>query len=169
MTDQRENNNEFQRHEEELNLFLDGELSFDRQADLYSHLAEHPESRSFMDSILLFRRMSRQEFIAVPPAADDEFFDRLATLKASKSQIDRVQDREPLWNLRKSISMRTALATVVAVFMVGLLLPISNTTDATSFLEQEEERVFFDIPQTRVLQSYIYVFVPGLTIEADDN
>ena len=73
MTDQRETNSEFQRHEEELNLFLDGELSFDRQANLYSHLAKHPESRSFMDNVMLFRRMSRQEFIAVPPAADDEF------------------------------------------------------------------------------------------------
>lgn len=154
--------------EEELNLFLDGELPLERQSDLYAHLAETPESRSFMDMVMLFRRMSRQEFIELPPAADERFFERLAEVKASNERFDRVEDRKPLWNTRKPVSVRTAIAAVVVVFTVGLMLPYSADNE-TIFIAQEEERVYFDMPQTRVMQSYIYVYEPGLTIEAEQD
>lgn len=153
--------------EEELNLFLDGELPLDRQGRLYAHLAENIEARSFMDQVLLFRRMSRQEFLDVPPAVDESFFARLDALKSSGERVDRFLEREPLWNSRKPVSLRAAIAAVVAVFMIGWLLPLGGDGNGTAFIEQQEERVFFDMPQTRVMQSYIYVFEPGLTIEAD--
>lgn len=153
--------------EEELNLFLDGELPLERQGDLYAHLARDLEARSFMDQVLLFRRMSRQEYLDVPPAVDESFFARLDALKSSGERVDRFLEREPLWNTRKPVSLRAALAAVVAVFMIGWLLPLAGEDAQTTFIAQEEERVFFDIPQTRVMQSYIYVFEPGLTIEAE--
>ncbi|MDA0683947.1 MAG: hypothetical protein O3A57_05925 [Bacteroidetes bacterium] len=155
-------------NEEDLNLFLDGELPFQKQSDLYAHLAESPSSRSFMDMVMLFRRMSRQECIELPPVADERFFQRLAEVKASNERFDRVEDRKPLWNARRLVSVRTAIAAAVVIFTVGLLVPLSADT-GTTFLEQEEERVYFDTPQTRVLQSYIYVYEPGLTIEAEQD
>jgi len=159
----------FQNQEEDLNLYLDGELETERQADLYSHLAGNRESRAFMDNVMLFRKMSRQEHIVPPQASDDRFFERLAMLKESNEKFDRFEDREPLWNARRPVSVRAAVAAVVAVFMVGLLVPMATPASITSFIDQEEERVFFDAQDTRVLQSYIYVFEPGLTIEADKD
>lgn len=159
----------FEKAEEHLNLFLDGELPLDQQEDLYAHLARDRNARSFMDHVMLFRRMSRQEYIEVPPAADDAFFRRLDALKRSGERVDRFVEREPLWNTRRPVSLKTAVAAVVAVFMIGWFLPAMSDSTETAFLAQEEERVAFDIPQTRVMQSYIYVFEPGLTIEADAN
>jgi anti-sigma factor RsiW len=153
--------------EEELNLFLDGELPLERQGELYAHLSRNIEARSFMDQVLLFRRMSRQEYLEVPPAVDESFFAKLDALKSSGERVDRFLEREPLWNSRKPVSLRAAIAAVVAVFMVGWLLPLAGDEGQTSFIAQEEERVLFDMPQTRVMQSYIYVFEPGLTIEAE--
>ncbi|MDA0378554.1 MAG: hypothetical protein O2899_03590, partial [Bacteroidetes bacterium] len=80
--------------EEELNLFLDGELPLERQGALYAHLAERVEAQSFMDQVLLFRRMSRQEYLDVPPAVDESFFVRLDALKSSGERVDRFLERE---------------------------------------------------------------------------
>lgn len=160
-------NEGFDRAEEDLNLFLDGELPLDRQEGLYAHLAEDRDARSFMDHVMLFRRMSRQEYIEVPPSVDEAFFKRLDALKRSGERVDRFMEREPLWNTRKPVSLRTAVAAVIAVFMIGWFLPAMTESEETAFLAQEEERVAFDIQQARVMQSYIYVFEPGLTIEAD--
>ena len=115
-------------NEEDLNLFLDGELPFQKQSDLYAHLAESPSSRSFMDMVMLFRRMSRQECIELPPVADERFFQRLAEVKASNERFDRVEDRKPLWNTRRLVSVRTAIAAAVVIFTVGLLVPLSADT-----------------------------------------
>ncbi len=158
---------DFNREEEALNLFLDGELPLEQQGELYSHLSRDPEARSFMDHVMLFRRMSRQEYLEVPPAVDEAFFRRLDALKASGTRVDRFEEREPMWRTRKSVSVRTAVAAVVAVFMIGWFLPLLEDSGETAFLAQEEERVAFETPQARVMQSYIYVFEPGLTIEAD--
>lgn len=157
----------FEANEEDLNLFLDGELPLDRQEGLYEHLAGEKRSRAFMDHVMLFRRMSRQEFMDVPPAVDDAFFKRLDALKSSGQRVDRFEEREPLWNSRKPVTVKAAVAAVLAVFMIGWFLPLLEGGDETAFLAQEEERVAFDIQQTRVMQSYIYVFEPGRTIEAD--
>jgi len=164
-----EHNDDFRDQEENLNLYLDGELPLEKQSDLYGHLADNRESRAYMDNVMLFRRMSRQEHISPPQVADDRFFERLALLKESNEKYDRFEDREPLWNAKRPVSVRAAIAAVVAVFLVGLLLPITNTSGMTTFLDQEEERVFFESPDTKVLQSYIYVFEPGILIEAEQH
>ena len=160
-------NHGFDRMEEELNLFLDGELPMERQGAVYAHLADSIESRSFMDQVMLFRRISRQEYLEVPPSVDEAFFARLDRLKSSGERVDRFLEREPLWRTRRPVSLGTAIAAVVVVFMVGWFLPYADQGQQTGFIAQEEERVLFDVQQTRVMQSYIYVFEPGLTIEAE--
>lgn len=160
---------EFLPFEEDLNLYLDGELPFAKQTALFSRLATDESLRSQMEAVMLFRRMSRQEIIALPPSADDRFLARLAELKQVNERFNRAEDRQPLWRANRSVSIRSALAAVTAVFVIGLLLPMSRTNGSTRFIAQEEEHVTFDTPQTRVLQSYIYVFEPGLTIEADQS
>ena len=157
---------DFSPFEEDLNLYLDGELSPEKEGALFNKLSSDQNLRELMDSVLLFRRMSRQEYISLPPAADDRFFQRLAEIKDGMGKVDRSGDRQPMWNSKRPVSLKSAIAAVAAVFIVGLSLPMSNHS-TTVFLAQEEEQVRFNTPQTRVLQSYIYVFEPGLMIEAD--
>jgi len=162
-------NPSFDPFEEDLNLYLDGELSFSKQTALFEQLSHDSELRTQMEAVLMFRRMSRQEHISVPQAADDRLFERLAEMKAGLQKFDRAEDRQPLWKANRRVSVRSALAAVTAVFLIGLLLPMSGSDNSTTFLSQEEEQVTFDSPRTRILQSYIYVFEPGLTIEAEGS
>ena len=155
--------------EEDLNLYLDGELAVEVQSSLFSHLSGCSECRELMESVLLFRRMSRQEYVVMPPAADDVFFKRLARLKNAGDQQNRSEEREPLWNSRRSVSIKSAVAAVCVVFVLGLLLPRADRPEMmTAMVEFEEEKVDLDnVAPPEVLQSYIHVFVPGVTVEAD--
>ena len=154
--------------EQDLQLYLDGELPYARQALLFRELSSDESLRKQLEAVMTFRRLSRQENIALPPSADDRFFKRLAEVKTSLNQNNRSSDRQPLWRATRPVSVGSALAAVAAVFFIGLMLPLSRSGN-TAFIAQEEEQVSFDAPQTQVMQSYIYVFEPGLTIEADQT
>jgi len=155
------NSNEF------LHQYLDGELSFHAQSSLFEHMAECENCRRMMESVLAFRRMSRQEFLAYPPAADDVFFERLAKLKKQSDQVDRESDRKPLWNASRSISLRSALALASIVFLIGLFVPTPARTDyATALIQLEVERVQFEPSDSIVIESHIYHWVDGITVEA---
>lgn len=154
--------------EEDLNLYLDGELPIDRQGALFEHLASCAGCRSRMDSVMQFRRLSRQEFIAVSPAVDEAFLERLAQMKKTNDRYDRKEDRRPLWNVRQSVSVGTAVMAIVAVFVIGLMLPMAGDPGtAQPTVQFVEERVEFEEVPSEVRESPIYVFVPGLTVEAD--
>ena len=123
-----------------------------------------------MDAVLAFRRMSRQEYLAIPPAADEQFFERLAALKKRSDKYDRAEDRKPLWSAKKSISLRSALALAVVVFLVGLILPMPARTDyATALIQLEIERVQFEPSDSIVIQSHIYHWIDGIVVEAARN
>lgn len=157
-------------NQEELNLYLDGELPLSRQQSLFSHMTVCADCRSVMEAVLTFRRMSRQEYINVPPAADDRFFKRLAELKSAGDQRDRVLERAPLWHARRPISVRAGISAVAAVFLIGFLLPVVSP-GAGPTVHFEAERVNLSDPVTwappEIKESYVHVFYPGLTIEAD--
>jgi len=155
-------------HEERLQLYLDGEMPFDEQPALFAHLALCDGCRRTMDGVLTFRRMSRQEFLHLPPAADDIFFERLAQLKQRSDRVDRAAERRPLWYARKAVSLRSAVLTAVLVFMIGVFLPANATEEPpTVFVEIEEELVEFPVFQFPFREpTAVYVFYPGLTIEA---
>ncbi|GMQ80954.1 MAG: hypothetical protein BMS9Abin05_0383 [Rhodothermia bacterium] len=150
-----------------LHQYLDGELALDVQSSLFEHMADCESCRRMMESVLAFRRMSRQEFLAYPPAADDIFFERLAKLKKQSDQIDREEDRKPLWNAKRSISLRSALALASIVFLIGLFVPMpSRTNYATALIQFEVERVQFEPTDSVVIESPIYHWVDGITVEA---
>ncbi len=153
---------------EALHRYLDGDLSFVQQPELFEHLASCKTCRRTMDSVLAFRRMSRQEYIALPPAADEVFFERLARLKLLTNQVDRREDRKPLWNVKRSISLRSALALAGVVFLVGLLVPMPARTEyATALIHLEVERVQFEPSNSMIIESPIYNWVEWVTVESD--
>lgn len=147
--------------EEALNLFIDGELPFDEQPGLFTHLATCDQCRRTLSAMMEFRRMSRQEVTLVPPAVDEAFFHRLDEIKARSHRVDRYQDRRPLWQTRTPVSLRVATMAAVLLFGAGLFFPqTAGEPFATAPIEVQEEHVEF-IPLVPV-----YVFYPGVTIEA---
>ncbi len=159
---------------ETLHQYLDGELPVSEQPGLFEHLASCDPCRQMMDAVMVFRRMSRQEYIALPPATDDAFFKRLAEQKQMSERIDRLSDRAPLWNARRSVSLRSALALAVGVFTLGLLLPMPSRTNYTQPLIQltSEKVDFTDFDSVAIktpiflTENPIYIFLDGPTIEA---
>lgn len=153
--------------EEALNLYLDGELTFDEQPVLFAHLAACDPCRRTLAATMDFRRMSRQEVVSVPAAVDDAFFQRLDQLKHRTDRLDRSADRSPLWNSRTPVSLRTATAVALVLFLVGFFFPqqVSDSVDSSIQVEGIEERVEFT-PASRYRSEAVYVFYPGLTVEA---
>lgn len=150
---------------EALNLFVDGELATSRQAEFFAHLATCDSCRHTLDSVMRFRRYGRMEQLVVPPATDDAFFKRLAQHKGSRMRLDRAADREPVWRLQTRISIRAAMLAAIVLFITGLLLRVEPPrSPSVFFVSGGEERVEF--PQTPGVREAVYVFYPGLTIEA---
>ena len=150
--------------EEALNLYMDGELPFGEQPLLFAHLATCDRCRRIMSSMLEFRRMSRQEVMPVPPAVDEAIFERLNEVKERSSRIDRYWDRRPLWQKRATVSLRAAALAAVLLFSAGLMFPQDAGTPITvTAVVTEEEHV--EQGSTVRFQN-VYVFYPGLTVEA---
>ena len=152
--------------EEALNLYADGELGFEAQPALFAHLATCADCRRSLAALLEFRRISRQEMLAVPAAADDAFFQRLDQLKRRDEHVDRQADRRPLWHVRTRISLSLAATVALLLFAAGVLLP--RTTGEILVrpqIEGVEERVEF-APPGALRPEAVYVFYPGLTVEA---
>ncbi len=157
--------------EEDLNLYLDGELPTERQQPLFSHLSECRECQATMESVLAFRRMGRQEILVPSPAGDEGFFKRLARMKAAGSRHNRLLERGPVWRERRSVTVRTASMTIAAVFLIGIMAP-GIVGSSEPVVSTEMEMVDFSTPVdtgqvVTVRQSYIHVFYPGITVEAD--
>ncbi len=151
-----------------LHQYLDGELSFARQPDLFAHLSDCCECRRMMESVMHFRRMSRQEYLALPPSADEAFFERLAHQKERGARVDRESDRRPLWDSSRAITLRSALFMAAAVFLIGLLVPMPSRTDyGAPLIQLEVERVKFNPVRFRSQESVIYYWYPGLEVIAD--
>ncbi len=155
--------------EEALNLYVDGELPLDQQAALFGHLAACPACRRTLDSVLSFRRWSRQEPLGVPPALDDAFFKRLAEHKARHTRIDRAADRRPLWQAQAPVTLRAGLTIAIVVFLLGLFVP-SNLQPVPARFAVIGEEELVELPAVAASEpgrvEPLYVFYPGLTIEA---
>jgi anti-sigma factor RsiW len=155
------------RLEETLNHYLDGELTFDQQPVLFAHLAACDPCRRTLAATMDFRRMSRQEVVSVPGAVDDTFFQRLDQLKHRTDRLNRSADRRPLWNSRTPISLRAASALALVLFLAGFFFPqhISDSLEVPLGVEGVGERV--ELPPVPPFRSEaVYVFYPGLTVEA---
>ena len=130
------------KHEESVHLFLDGELALGAQPDLFSHLAACWACRAVMNAMMEFRRMSRQEVIHVPPAADEAVLARLEQSKRRRFQRDRFFERRPLWQARATLSLRmcAALAMLFFVFGVKVAHDTGVSRSMKPLMEQQDEQ-----------------------------
>ncbi|MEZ4701346.1 MAG: zf-HC2 domain-containing protein [Rhodothermales bacterium] len=153
---------------EALNLFVDGELGLNEQGPLFAHLAECVSCRRDLEHIMRFRRMSRSEHLVVPPSVDDGFFKKLDALRVSSIRHNRADDRRSVWQRKAPVSFRAAVITAVLVFLTGLLFP-SNTPDYArpGYVVGADETIEFpDVSLTPTALATLYVFYPGVTVEA---
>ncbi len=153
---------------EALNLFIDGELGLDEQAALFAHMADCVACRRDLEHFMRFRRMSRAEHLAVPPAFDDSFFKRLDALRVTTHRVDRAGDRRSLWQHKTPISFRAVVIAASLVFLSGLLFPANppEKTPAGEVSGVDETIEFVDMAPAPASTATLYVFYPGLTVEA---
>jgi anti-sigma factor RsiW len=151
--------------EETVNRYLDGELGLESQPELFTHLASCQACRETMDAVMTFRRVAREEYIAVPPSADERFFDRLADLKERTDRLDRAGDRESLWRSRRSVSLGTTVLMAFCLFVLGLYLPRASNQRVGGLVLGEQEMVDLDAPVYGLMNT-IYVITPGVTVES---
>ena len=149
--------------EEDLNLYLDGELPFDRQRALFAHLAEDDADRARFNALILFREWSRKERIALPPAVDDTFLKRVAERQRLHARVDRSRDRRPLWQARRRMPVWSITTMAIVVFLLGTMLQSGNQAAGKVIdVTQEVERV--QLEQVPPLVPH-FVIYPGLTVE----
>jgi len=153
---------------EQIHQYLDNDLPISEQPALFEHLAACSDCRDMMDSVLVFRRISRQEYISLPPAADESFFARLAQIKSVNDSIDRSADRAPLWSARRSISVRAAIGVAVGVFLFGLMLPMPERTIRNApLIQMSAEMVDFGTSDSMIILSHIYTYIDGPMVEGE--
>ena len=153
-----------------LNEFLDGELSIDDQATLFAHLSVCEESRRQLDAVMQFRRISRVEHLVAPPSMDSGMFKKLRKQKSIMARIDRAEDRAPIWSIRTAVSVRATVLTVLLVFFMGLFYPSTaerSELAAAGYVTGADELTEFpDLNLSQWNTRTLYVFYPGLTVEA---
>ncbi|MEM8485460.1 MAG: anti-sigma factor [Bacteroidota bacterium] len=161
---------------EALHAFLDGELSVADQSDLFAHLAVCGDCRQELEGVMKFRRMSRTENLTVPPSLDAAMFKRLRKHKTMMTRIDRADDRRPLWNAKTAISLRTTVVTAMFLFLAGLFVPADTfetyPPSQTPVYQVEgqvtgtDELIQFSDMDVLPGTNYVYVFYPGIDVEA---
>ena len=150
--------------EEAVNLFLDGESDASEQPAMFSHLAECPDCRRRFQAVLAFRRLSRVEVVSVPPVVDAELMERLDILLKRRS--DDGSDARSLWTSHARVGVARAAALVVGVFLLGVgMAHVSEPADIR--VSAMQERV--ELGGMEILRHVepVYVFYPGIIIEAD--
>lgn len=145
--------------------YVDGELSGDGQAGLFRHLAECADCRSTLESVLAFRRLSRSEPMNVPASCDAALMARLDVLKRRDEQR---ADSGSLWDRTMHVGIGRAAAAVIGVFLLGAgLARPANEIPMAPDISVGQESVEFQPPGTFWRVEPVYVFYPGVTVEAE--
>jgi anti-sigma factor RsiW len=150
----------------DFDAFLDGELSFERQSTWYSHLAACAVCRTHLDVYLEFRNTIRDDFVSLPSAVDDMFFQRLEKRRTEPLSNHR-GDRRTLNRVRIPVSLRTLGVAIALLVLFGLLIPNQDRVEALppSAIVQNQEAVHIErLSEMVLIQPYP---LPGLIIESE--
>ncbi|NNE47634.1 MAG: hypothetical protein HKN37_13350 [Rhodothermales bacterium] len=151
--------------ESDVDLYLDGELPASREADLFRHLSTCSSCRDCLNSVLSLRRIHGEEYISVPPWADDALLARVDKRRRAGRRTAQLHTNQSIWSARTTVTIRSVLVVAGAVLVSAAYLTKQfASASGHVFVEQEHVRFIDPIPP---LRSEVYVFYPGLTIEAD--
>ncbi len=157
-------------YEDQLNEYADGELSFDGQSDLFGHLAECEQCRRYLESVIALRRIVAEDQIRLPPSFDEDFLQRLAHHRESVGPSKDRQDRQSYFRTVIPRAGRLAVLTLVLGIVIGHIFTIlPSEPESAQRIVAEEELVNFPTFRNADLQfAPVYVFYPGLTVEAEN-
>jgi hypothetical protein len=147
--------------EEAVHLFADGELPLGAHAALFARLADDAGARALLDGLLAFRRMSRLEPLAPPPALDASLLTRLRAAQVQRPKRDR-NPHPGVWHRTVRMSVRAAAIGAGLLLFVGSLVPMRAPAPVPSVPAPLVVR-----PASGVAFSASYVIVDGVTVEAD--
>lgn len=150
--------------DESVDLYLDGEFPLEREAQLFRHLASCSACRTHLNGVLAFRRVSREEYIEIPPWADDELLVRIDARRRARERTSQLHTSQSLWSASTTVTVRSLVLVVAAVVLSAVLFV--ERIPSTGRIIVEQERVQFGNADTAP-GSEIYVIYPGLTIEAE--
>lgn len=157
--------------DEKLNLFVDGELPIVDQAAMFKHLAECERCRHYFDGLLTLRRMMSEEVIKVAPAQDEAFLRRLAKYRSAVQPSKKRVERRRQIRRMTPVAGRAAVGAAVVLLVLTSLMPSPQTDVVLSeHVFGEEELVNFGATTAPNRdRGAVYVFYPGLTIEAENE
>ncbi|MEM1268881.1 MAG: zf-HC2 domain-containing protein [Bacteroidota bacterium] len=160
-----------EQHEEALNLYLDGELSFEAQPELFEHLASCSGCRETFNTLLTFRAITREERIVLPMLADEAVLRRLNRSKQSAGRRDRVLDRRPLWQSRPKAAYGAAAALGMVLILFGTVLTPRTGSDLLPGPVQAEAQPIETVAleATVPAEEVVYYFYPGITVEETEE
>ena len=141
-----------------LNLYVDGELPSGEQAELFAHLSTCAACRAQFNVLLVFRLVSRQETIIVPPAVDEAVLARIDRLRRSpRPAAVRVSDRGFFGGqVHRRVSLRSALLAAVVLIAFGLAVLPGPMPDAAAST--------YYVTETFIDDGALYVIGPGVTV-----
>jgi anti-sigma factor RsiW len=138
-------------------LFVDGELAAERQNDMFRHLGECLECRSFLQGLLKIREIQHREQVTFPAEID-----RVVLNAVNAQKPTRVVS---LWRKSISLPVPIAVAAAILVIVTGVL--------ASSLLLPSEQARRQSTPNTYVQSeiptaNVIYV-LPEVLVVADSS
>ncbi len=157
-------------YEDRINSYVDGELAFHLQAELFTHLSRCEPCRRYLDGLIAFRRLVADEALVIPPSLDEAFLQRLgahrqsvAAVKQRAARRGRIRDAVP-------VAGRAAVVMLVLGIIVGNIIANEiSRAPSPGHVVAEEELVNFPAASSADSQSgAVYVFYPGLTVEAEN-
>jgi anti-sigma factor RsiW len=151
--------------ETDVDLYLDGELPASREADLFRHLSICSWCRDCLNSVLSLRRINGEEYIVVPPWADDALLVRVDKRRREGRRTAQLHTNQSFWSTRTTVTIRSVIV-VAGVVLVSAAYLTNQLASSSAYVTVEQEHVRFIDPMPP-LRSEVYVFYPGLTIEAD--
>lgn len=107
----------------QVNLFVDGRLDSLDQVGFFKHLQECPECRSFLDSMMQLKQITRREQIAFPSNLDDVMIAELSSRKKVASRtVEHKPIAPPLWRRRIAFSAPATILLCIVMVMLGAFI-----------------------------------------------
>jgi hypothetical protein len=104
-------------YEENINLFLDGQLPVEAQIELFKHLAGCAECRDFVEKTSRFRSVARKEEIAYPEKLDRTIFEEISRRRRANAEKPRLSGLVSSW--RRPVTMpRFAFAAMIFLLLL---------------------------------------------------
>ncbi len=101
--------------------FIDGEAETGEQENLFRHLGECSECRSFLESMMRVRDARRKESIPYPRFLDESVLSATVWSRTVSADRPRLHRERGFWSRRFQITAPLASAAVIGMIILGIV------------------------------------------------